>query len=250
MIRQLVSETVQEKAYQAIKNSIVRNELLPGESLSIDELARILGVSQTPVREALARLSVEGLVERAPNRTAIVSTIELDDIHQAYEVRKLLEPYAVKCIAERLHTHPEIAESLTAIKDAASEILAVLPRDTASIETRQYAACQEIDLQLQELMVTTLADSLSGRVLAMVGNYSLRMRSLAILGLHSQDIKTLRSILIQHLAIIDALLEENEAAAVSAVTEHLLSAEARTIEALHEAEATAVAHGTMAAPEG
>jgi len=236
MIHELVSETVQEKAYQMIRGSIVRNELLPGDSLSIDELSRKLGVSQTPIREALSRLGAEGLVERPPNRTAIVSSIALEDIHQAYEMRKLLEPHAARQIAASVETHPEIQAALRTIKSSADMIFNALPDATESLAPSHYAACQEIDLRLQELMVSALGDTLFGRVLALVGNYSLRMRSLSVLGLHSQDLETLRSILADHLAIIDALLAGDVREAVQTISVHLLSAEERTVDASRRAE--------------
>lgn len=102
MLEQVTTETLQEKAYEAIKDSIMRNDFLPGQPLSVDELARDLGVSPTPVREALTRLSGDGLVERARNKIACVAEITEDDVHQTYEVRKLLEPYATSLVAKKL----------------------------------------------------------------------------------------------------------------------------------------------------
>jgi len=64
MLEQIATETLQEKVYGVIKDSITRNDLLPGQRLSIDELSRKLGVSPTPVREALTRLVSDGLAER------------------------------------------------------------------------------------------------------------------------------------------------------------------------------------------
>jgi len=235
MIKRLVSETFQDKAYRAIKESIVRNELLPGESLSIEDLAQQLGVSQTPIREALTRLSAEGLVEREPNRTAVVSTLELQDIHQAYQVRKLLEPYAAKMVAEDLEAQPELRSDLTQLKRAATELQAVLSPGVVSLDPSAYESCQDIDLQLHELMLDALGDSLFGRALSLVGNYSLRMRSLAILGLHAQDLTTLRAILNQHIEMIDAILAGRGEEIVETVTSHLASAEMRTIDAVKKA---------------
>jgi DNA-binding GntR family transcriptional regulator len=236
MMKRLVSETVQEKAYRAIKESIVRNELLPGDSLSIEDLAQRLGVSQTPVREALGRLSAEGLVERAPNRTAVVSTIALQDIHQAYQVRKLLEPYAAKAVSESLETHPTIKRSLMELKDVASGVQKALGAAGNSLDQSVYEACQDIDLQLHELMVEALGESLYGRTLSLVGNYSLRMRSLAVLGLHAEDPDTLEAIVEQHLEMIDGLLAGDEDEIVATITHHLTSAERRTIEAAKKVE--------------
>ncbi len=56
------TKTKSEQAYEVIKESIIKNELLPGEEISIDSLASSLGISHTPVREAVARLGNDGLI--------------------------------------------------------------------------------------------------------------------------------------------------------------------------------------------
>jgi len=137
MLEQVTTETLQEKVYTAIKDSIMRNDLLPGQPLSIDELARDLGVSPTPVREALTRLSADGLVERVRNKTAVVAEITAEDVRQVYEVRKLLEPYAASLAAKKLSTAPNLEESLHEIKEEAEEIQEILATTTTSLTSSQ-----------------------------------------------------------------------------------------------------------------
>jgi DNA-binding GntR family transcriptional regulator len=91
-------------ATELIRQAIVDGSLAPGERLKEEDLARRLGISRTPVREALAILQAEGLVDGVPNRGSVVrshTAAELDDL---YELRALLEGHAARRAARRV-TH-------------------------------------------------------------------------------------------------------------------------------------------------
>ena len=231
MLEQVTTETLQEKVYEAIKDSIMRNDLLPGQPLSIDELARSLGVSPTPVREALTRLSGDGLVERARNRTACVAEITEDDVHQTYEVRKLLEPYATSLVAKRLSINPNLEESLREIKEEAEGIQEILAT-TISLTSSQYEAYLEIDLRLQEVMLETLGNTLLGKVLCLVASHSLRIRSFVEASARPSKGKMLCNINRDHLAVIKTLLSADSERTQEAVKQHLNNAEERTLQQL------------------
>lgn len=92
-----------EVAYEVIQGAIATGEYAPGSWLREEDIADRAGVSRTPVREALRRLGIEGLVEIVPNRGALVlgwTTRDLDDIH---DLRAMLEGYAVRRVAEGGH---------------------------------------------------------------------------------------------------------------------------------------------------
>jgi DNA-binding GntR family transcriptional regulator len=89
------STTTSDLVVDAIRTAILDGRLKPGETLVERRLAESLGVSKTPVREALIALSTTGLVTVNPNRGAVVREVEADDVRKAYEVRLLLEPWAV-----------------------------------------------------------------------------------------------------------------------------------------------------------
>lgn len=94
--------TLADAAYTQLKAHIIQGELAPGAKVSIDGLARRLEFSQTPIREALARLESEGLLARRPlsgyTVTPLLTAAELADL---YEIRRLLEPFAARRAAER-----------------------------------------------------------------------------------------------------------------------------------------------------
>jgi GntR family transcriptional regulator, rspAB operon transcriptional repressor len=89
------------QAYVALREAIVAMELVPGVRLSENELAARLGLSRTPVREALARLRDEGLVYVVPQLGTYVAPISLQAVHDVQFVREALECAAVRLAAEK-----------------------------------------------------------------------------------------------------------------------------------------------------
>jgi DNA-binding GntR family transcriptional regulator len=99
--RQLEIRSVVDDVHEALLERIVAGELPPGTRLRQEALADELGVSRTPLREALVRLASEGLVEFAPNRGATVASRDFSDMQQAWRARLLIEPGAARLAAER-----------------------------------------------------------------------------------------------------------------------------------------------------
>jgi DNA-binding GntR family transcriptional regulator len=86
---------LKQRAYQSLKHSILY-DLSSGDPVVIEELAAQLGISRTPVREALLALEREGLVESVPNRGTFVVTPSIDEVIKIYQIRQALEPLATK----------------------------------------------------------------------------------------------------------------------------------------------------------
>jgi DNA-binding GntR family transcriptional regulator len=89
-------------ATELIREAIVDGRLAPGQRLKEEELARELGISRTPVREALLVLQSEGLVAAEPNRGATVRAHDAEDLDDLYQLRALLEGYAARRAASRI----------------------------------------------------------------------------------------------------------------------------------------------------
>lgn len=83
-------------AYNSIREKIVTCEYAPGTNLNEEMLTESLGLSRTPVRDALSRLEQEGLVEILPKRGIIIKSLTLSDINMIFEVRLLYEPYILR----------------------------------------------------------------------------------------------------------------------------------------------------------
>jgi DNA-binding GntR family transcriptional regulator len=89
------STTTTDMVVESIRSAILAGQLRPGDTLVERRLAEQLGVSKTPVREALIALAGAGLVTVSPNRGAAVREVSTQDVRDAYEVRLLLEPWAI-----------------------------------------------------------------------------------------------------------------------------------------------------------
>lgn len=93
-------ELLVDLAYAKIHGAIVRNELKPGVRLSEATLSNQLGISRTPIREALKRLQEERLIKVLPRRGAFVTDISAEDIVAIYQLREALECFAIQFVPQ------------------------------------------------------------------------------------------------------------------------------------------------------
>jgi len=100
--------SLQQQIHDQLLGRILRRELEPGERISPPEIAAALGVSVTPVRDAVNQMAAEGLVNVTPRRGTVVSPISIRDIEELYEIRLMIEPEAAELAASRA-TADEIA---------------------------------------------------------------------------------------------------------------------------------------------
>ncbi|UOQ59668.1 GntR family transcriptional regulator [Leucobacter rhizosphaerae] len=92
----LSRETLGEAAYRYLFQGFLNKELVPGTRLLMDELAEQMGISRTPVREALQRLEREGVIEPHGGRGYVVCETTTDELDHRYEAREAIEGYAVR----------------------------------------------------------------------------------------------------------------------------------------------------------
>lgn len=95
--------TLSRQAYAALRSRILNRRLTAGSKLVVRELAEDLDLSSTPVKEALAALEREGLVELLPHRGYFVPKLGLEDIEEIYALREVLEGLAARLAANREH---------------------------------------------------------------------------------------------------------------------------------------------------
>jgi DNA-binding GntR family transcriptional regulator len=93
---------VRERTYQHLKSNILSGHFNPGERLTEEHLARKLGVSRTPVREALHKLESEGLIKSLVTRGFIVSRDSKDEMEELFDIRAILEGYLMRMICETI----------------------------------------------------------------------------------------------------------------------------------------------------
>ncbi len=92
----MAKQELKNIAYDYLLSSIMSYELAPGQVIVEQELSNLLGISRTPVREALKQLELEGLVHHIPSRGTFVKDITVQDVEEIFQLRELLEVAALK----------------------------------------------------------------------------------------------------------------------------------------------------------
>lgn len=102
------STPLARQAYTRIRDAIERHQYQPGERMREADLAKSLGISRTPTRDALKQLEVEGLLEAAPRRGLVVATLDQQHLTEIYALRDVLEALAAR-LAARQASEAEIS---------------------------------------------------------------------------------------------------------------------------------------------
>ena len=195
---------LRDVVFNTLRQAILRGELQPGERLMEIQLAQRLGVSRTPVREAIRKLELEGLVLMIPRRGAEVAEITRQDLEDVLEVRAALEELAVKDACE--HITDELLQDL---KKAANEF-------KRSLEGTDLVACAEADIHFHEIIYAATNNK---RLVQMLNNlreqmYRYRMENL-------KDKRTYRTLVEEHDAIRRALKKHDKEKAGAAINVHI-----------------------------
>lgn len=123
-IAPLDTSSLADRAHLSLRAMILNGQLAPRQELRQELLAASLGVSRTPLREALNRLASEGLIEFRPHRSALVAEFSLHDLEQDYAARRIIEPAAARIAAERCDPTAlaALATALRAAEEAGGDI--------------------------------------------------------------------------------------------------------------------------------
>jgi DNA-binding GntR family transcriptional regulator len=204
-----------------LREEILHWSLLPGTQLSEIDLAERLGVSRTPLRAALARLALEGLVDTSRGRTGVVSDVSAESITELFELREALETHAARLAARR--RDPAVFAALVARFAAAPELL------RAGTDA-YYALVAEFDAALDE----ALGNSVYRGALDGVRLHLTRARRIAT----DNPERLLRSAE-EHQLICAAIRDGDAALASSATTVHLHASLTTILDTLAARDATA-----------
>lgn len=139
--RQSLSDAVGDK----IINWIITGELKSGEKVSSESIAKQLGVSRTPVREALKSLEKIGLIVSTPYVGTYVNALQLEDILEIYALRENLETFIIQYVIE--HICPEDIEELEKMQQAINQIAEQTPGETIKL----YKMNEEFHMRLYRI---------------------------------------------------------------------------------------------------
>lgn len=115
-------ESMSERVAARLRDEILSGTLAPGQRLIVRELVERLGVSHIPIREALRELAAESLVEYRPSQSVVVAGVDINELHDLYRVRRLLELDA----AERAFP-AYTSEYLAHVREALARLIALTP---------------------------------------------------------------------------------------------------------------------------
>ena len=146
------STSLSEKAYQHIRRQVFSGDLKPGDQLVNRSLAKELGTSFIPVREAISRLASEGIVEQVAGAGAFVRTFDWQAVSEIYDVRILFEPFAAGQAARLMSDH-EIAELKALMGEWAELGDSILARKRGATRSDQDR-WSIINERFHELMIT------------------------------------------------------------------------------------------------
>jgi len=152
-------QSIQEKAYTHIRAKILSGEFAPGAALSEASIARELGNSRGPLREAVRRLTAEGLLRPSPTGGSVVVDFSRRDVAELYELREALEVYAAGKAAE----HGLRPAELEALKELVGAVL--LLRDELEVSGEHHLGREamerfiRIDLRFHSTLVRAAANS-------------------------------------------------------------------------------------------
>jgi DNA-binding GntR family transcriptional regulator len=199
-----VAGRTRDQVYERLRGAIVSAELEPGRQLSENELAGRLGVSRTPIREALVRLRDDRLVEIVPQLGTFVARISDGAVGNAQFIREALECAAVRLAAERA-TPADVAG-----------LRAILARQEAVRDARDFDGFYALDDELHEALCT-----LSGHGVAWVlaGRANGHLNRVRRLSLPQPDY--LEEMVAEHHAVVDAVAANDADAAEAALRHHL-----------------------------
>lgn len=212
MLEPINDKNLADRAHEQIRAAIADGRYQPGARLVERRLAEELGVSHIPIREALARLADEGLVERLPRRGSRVAALTEKDIEEMSSVRIVLEQLVVERVQKRL-TPADTAElrSLVAAMQKAAR-----RGDVA----RVFELDQQFHEQLWRLSDHSLLNELASQMRARIASF---LRA-ATASLDSND---LRQHAQSHVELLDAITSGRRARAQAAMATHIRTAAAR-----------------------
>ena len=206
------------RAYAALRDDIVEWRLPPGAPVAEVEQAQRLGLSRTPVREALARLMADGLVQSAGSRGAVVADISPRDVIELFNLRIAVESQIARLAAQRRRAEP--------LEVLADELAAAAGLDfTREPDRTAYYAIVE---RLDEAMTEAAASVYLGRAMDGVRLHLRRLRRVS-----RDNPPRLAQSTSEHLLVVRAVLDRDETLAVSATTVHLKSSLAHILSTYH-----------------
>ena len=206
--RAIVRSGLADQIYEALVDQILDMAYAPGERLVIDQIAREMGVSPTPVRDALTRMAGEGFIESTPFRGFTVLPVpSYEEIEQSFEARGVIETAAVRlgCVRGTARQRAELRE-----------IQARIAAQYRGPRSKTYAPFGRLNQRFHLLLVATGGNKYLEEALRSLDHDALMARTM-----HGRGVPDLSEIVEEHEEILDALEAGDPDRAADAVRRHI-----------------------------
>lgn len=195
---------LRDVVFNTLRQAILKGELKPGERLMEIQLANKLGVSRTPIREAIRKLELEGLVLMIPRKGAEVAEITEKSLRDVLEVRKALEELAVQLACDKI-TKDEIQE----LKNAAYGF-------KESIKSKDVTRVAEADVNFHDVIYMATGNQ---KLIQLLNNLREQMYRYRVEYLKSDEVYP--KLMAEHEEIIEYIEKRNKEAATNIVCRHI-----------------------------
>lgn len=195
---------LRDVVFQTLREAILRGDLKPGERLMELQLAAQLGVSRTPIREAIRMLEQEGLAVTMPRKGAEVAKMTLKGMEDVLEIRGALDELACQLACERIRE-----EELITLKTCMHEF-------EASLQTRDVKQIAEADVKFHDVIYEATRNP---KLVNMLNN--LREQVYRYRVEYLKDVETHPILIKEHEAIYHALCNRDQEAALLAIRVHV-----------------------------
>ncbi|MCX7842718.1 MAG: GntR family transcriptional regulator [Clostridia bacterium] len=202
-----INHSLRGRVFNQLQNDILNGKYQPGESLIETKLSEELGVSRTPIREAIRQLELEGLVQSIPNKGAIVTGISTKDIEDIYTIRMMIEGLAARWAAEKI-TPAELEE----LKEAVDlEEFYTAKNDTEHL--------MKFDSRFHDIIFKASKSKPLMHTLSSFHHYIQRARNASL-----SSPERARKALEEHKAILKAIVDKEPEKAEALIIEHIRNA--------------------------
>lgn len=207
---------LRDVVFNTLRQAILRGELKPGERLMEIQLANKLGVSRTPIREALRKLELEGLVNMVPRKGAEVADITEKSLRDVLEVRKALEELSVQLACEKI-TEEEI-----------EELKRVAERFKDTLDDQDVTKIAEADVAFHDVIYTATDNQ---KLILLLNNLREQMYRYRMEYLKKEE--AYPQLIAEHEELIDNISKRNKEEATRIMCEHIDNQVATVINVIH-----------------
>jgi DNA-binding GntR family transcriptional regulator len=202
-----------DKVYESLRQAIMSGKLVPGERLLEAKLAEEIGVSRAPVREAISRLEMEGLIDLLPRRGSYVSTLSEEDAWEVYTLRAALEGLAYGLAKEHIS------------EDGFAKLQAIVDRMKQCVEEGDREGLSELDTAFHRTVVELVGHARLQAVWMSI-NSQIALLSQRVIRKDYPDIAIIHK---RHAALLDHLRHSSGEDAARAIRDHIESAADRLV---------------------